>query len=107
MRNHELNAADPEPIAAPEQRALDALAVHESAIRALEIDHFELRRARGEPAVQPRNERRIDDEVGAGRAPDRLDVAWQDPEREREVGVLSGSQHPHWSADPLCGHARP
>ena len=70
------------PSAAP---CVDPLAVDERAVGALEVHDLELGRPGGQPAVQPRHQRRIDDEVGARRAADRLDAARQNAEGERRV----------------------
>jgi len=63
--DREFDAADTEAVAVLQRRAFGALAVHESAVGAVEIDHLELGGAGRETAVQPRDQRGIDDEVGA------------------------------------------
>ena len=65
------------------------LAVDEGAVRALQIHDLELGRPGGELAVEPRHQRRVDNELGPRRAADCLDAARQDAESERGLGASS------------------
>ena len=70
----------------------NALSVHERAVGALQIHDFQIVAGGGYPAVQPRHERGIEDEVGARRAADGLDGAGT--QAKRVIG-LGAPQSPH------------
>ena len=69
----QLDAPDAKTIAGAQLRFLDTLAVHERAVRALQVHDFKPVVGRRQPAVYPRHQRGIDDEVGAWCAADGFD----------------------------------
>src|SRR5689334_12849014 len=69
----QFNPADAEPVAVFQTRLLDSLAIHERAVRALEVIDLKLGGPCAQSAVEPRHERGIDDELRAGRSADRPD----------------------------------
>ena len=78
-----MSSTRPTPIRSPgETRArLHSLAIDERAVGAVEVMHFEPAVGqRRQPAVHPRHERRVDDEVGAGGAADGANAAGHDAE---------------------------
>src|SRR6266496_2771334 len=79
-----------EPIAAREVGAPDLLIVNERPVGAREVFDLDVPVGGGQPAVNPRDERRVDNEVGPRRATDRLDRSGGQP--ERSVGAL---KNPH------------
>ena len=80
-QGNELDPPDADPIARRDARGLHSLAIDERAVRAFEIAHFEPPVGkRRQPAVHPRHERRVDDEVGAGGTADGANAAGHDAE---------------------------
>ena len=72
-----------ERVAAGQQSAcVTRLAVHERAVGAVEVLDQHAVVLQGEPAVEARDQRRVEDEVGARGAAHRLDGAGQQPEHE-------------------------
>ena len=67
----QFEASDLEPVAVGESCTFDALAVDERPVGAVEIPYFQFAiRQCGQPAMNARHERRIDDEVRSGGTPD-------------------------------------
>ena len=69
----QLDAPDAKTIAGAQMRLPDTLAVHERAVRALQVHDFQPVVGRRQPAVYTRHQRGIDDEVGARCAADGFD----------------------------------
>src|SRR5262249_27447827 len=91
----ELDTADTEPVSGGEQRLVDAPVVDERAVGALEVDDLEAGVRGGEAAGQPRDERGVPDEVGAGGAAHGLDGARRQSKRPRIAGLLGALENPH------------
>ena len=97
LQRDELNASHLQAVAGRQARGFDALAVHVRAVRAFEIRDLQLAaNERGHAAVHARDERGIDDEIGAGGAADRAFIAWQDAEGFLRLTFGHGPQDPHW-----------
>src|SRR5262252_6416742 len=75
MSDRDLHPADAEAVAVRNERLVHTPAVDEGPVRALQIDYFQLVGAGGDPAVQSRDKRRVDDEIGARGAADGFDRA--------------------------------
>ena len=67
FHHHQLHRPDPQLVAFLEDGAVDALAVDVGAVGAFEIDRLDFAGAGRQAAVQPRDERGVDNEVSAGR----------------------------------------
>src|SRR4051812_39288261 len=93
--HHEFDPADAQLVPRFEVRLRHTLTVHVRAVRALEIEHLELGRACGQPAMEPRHQCGVEHELGPGRSPDGFDVPRQNAECERRLGVVSGLEYPH------------
>jgi hypothetical protein len=93
---HELDPSHAQSIPGGHARCLHAFAVEKSAIRAVEVAHFEPAVRQGsEPAVHARHERRVDDEVGTGGTADCSNDARHDAEGSFGFSLDDGSQNPH------------
>jgi len=77
----ELDPAKAQPIAGSGMSLLDSFAVDERAVRAREILDLETLVARRETAVQPGDERRVEDEVRSVRASDSSRGSTRETER--------------------------
>src|SRR5262249_22024126 len=75
----ELDSSYAQRVAVAKMAFRHAPAVHERAVRALQIHDFQFVGAGGDPAVQPRDERGVDDEICAWRAPDGFHCAGPQP----------------------------
>ena len=88
LLHHQVHAADREPVARPQGGLLHTLAVHEGSVRAGEVgDRQRPAGVDGQAAVHARNQRRVDDEVGAGRAADRPDGPGRQAEDVGAAGI--------------------
>src|SRR5690349_10998067 len=95
----ELDTPDGEQIARAQHDAVDALAVDQRAVRAAEVFDDELIGLVGrEAAVDARDERGVDDEIGARGAADRLDAPGRQPQRDRRL--VAALQYPSRSHAP-------
>ena len=97
--HRQLDPSYAERVAIGQMRLRDTPAVHERAVRAFQIDHFELVGRGGYPAMQPRHQCGVDDEVGARGAADGFDGAG--PQAKRGVG-LGTLQDPHQAISYRC-----
>src|SRR5438067_2104522 len=88
----ELDSPDAQRVAVGDVPLVHALAVDERAVRALQVDHFQFVGGGGDPAVQPRDERGVDDEILARGASDGLHGAGS--QAKRGVG-LGAPKNPH------------
>ena len=91
----QLDASDAKSVACREVRALHAAIVDECAVRAREVHHFHVLFTGLESAVQPGDERGIDDKIGPPSAPYRLDGTRFETKEERPIGRLAALQDPH------------
>ena len=92
----QLDASNLNPIARGELRGLDALAIDERSVRAVEVAHFEAAPCGGDqPAMNSRDESGVDAEVSAGCATESPDAARQNPKHLFGFIVTNGFQDPH------------
>lgn len=100
-----LDAADLDRVAVVERALRHLLAVHERPVRASQI--FELQLigvAEGKPAMDPRYQRDIDDEIGARRPAHGLQRARQQTKGQIAVRRVDGLKGPHTSIMVQAGH---
>ena len=95
-RDEQFQPADLQAVADGEAGAFDPLSVDERAVGALEVAYLQVAVGeRGQPAVDARHERGLDDEVGAGGATDGPHASWQNAKSLFRLFIRKCSQHPH------------
>lgn len=103
LERNQFHTPDLDLVSRGQPRVLDSPAVHERTVRALEVFHLQFaRRERRDAAVNARHERRIQDEVGAGRAAERPRMPGQKPERPLAGWIAHRSKNPHAQTEPFA-----
>ncbi len=95
LSHRQLHTPDAKPIAGAQHRFSHALVVDERPVGARQIDHLERIVRSGQPAMNARHERGIQNEIGPRGTADSLDGARLQSKRHRIVGRLGSLQGPH------------